>query len=63
MSTVFSTCYILAIYYPMQQMFFYYSLLFSDKDTATALVNVYAFIYGLGGAACSLAGGKVLSLL
>lgn len=59
----FSTVYILAMYYPMQQMYFYYTLLFQDESTATTLVNVYAFIYGIGGFVSSLAGGKACDRL
>ena len=52
----FSTAYMLSIIYPMQQMLFYYKVLFSDK-VATELVDVYAFLYGIGGFGSALFGG------
>ena len=63
MLLVFSTVYMLSMMYPMQQMYFYYQVLFNNNDTATKLVNIFAVIYGIGGFVCSLIGGKLCDRL
>jgi hypothetical protein len=60
---LFSTMYIMAIMYPMQQMLFYYTALFPDKETPELLVNSFAFIYGIGGFVCALGGGRLCDAL
>ena len=46
----------MAVFYPMNTMYYYFTNMLGT-DSAIGLVNIYALIYGVGGAFCAVAGG------